>query len=127
MQDTNTFINAGWDFNTPIWKFCSLPDYPRLYWEECPASEPAELIAQLLEEVEELELPSGISNGLEAKLEAALRALEDANEKNDVAAINSLQAFINAIEAQRGKKIPEADADALIAAALEIIDLLSAE
>ena len=127
MQTESTFTDAGWDFNTPIWKMCDGPDYPKLGWEECPVSEPAELIVHLLEEVEGLELPSGISNGLEAKLEAALRALEDANEKNDVAAINSLEAFINAVEAQRGKKIPEADADALIAAALDIIDLLSAE
>jgi len=36
MQDANTFIGAGWDFNTPIWKFCSVPDYPRLEWEQCP-------------------------------------------------------------------------------------------
>jgi hypothetical protein len=28
------------------------------------------------------------------------------------------------VESQRGKKIPEADADALIAAALEIIEVL---
>jgi hypothetical protein len=88
---------------------------------------PAELVAELLEGVGGLELPRGIANSLLAKLDTALQKLEDANEKNDVAAINSLQAFINAIEAQRGKKIPEADADALIAAAQEIIDLLSTE
>ena len=56
-----------------------------------------------------------------------LRALEDENENNDIAAINTLGAFINAVEAQRGKKIPEAEADALIAAAQEIIELLSDE
>ena len=43
------------------------------------------------------------------------------------AAINSLEAFINEIEAQRGNKIPVDDADALIAAAQEIIDLLMAD
>ncbi len=86
---------------------------------------PAELVAELLEEVGGLELPRGIENGLEAKLEAALRALEDENENNDAAAINTLEGFINAVEAQRGKKIPEAEADALIAAAQEIIELLS--
>ncbi|MHC4423624.1 MAG: hypothetical protein ACYSWR_03000 [Planctomycetota bacterium] len=58
-------------------------------------------------------------------MNAALRALEDENENNDIAAINTLGAFINAVEAQRGKKIPEAEADALIAAAQEIIELLS--
>ena len=39
-------------------------------------------------------------------------------------AVNQLNAFINQVEAQRGKKISEADADALIAAAQEIIALI---
>jgi hypothetical protein len=51
--------------------------------------------------------------------------LEDANPQNDVAAINALQAFINKVEAQRGKKISEADADALIAKAQAIVEELS--
>jgi hypothetical protein len=35
MQDVNTFLAAGWDFTTPIWKMCNEPDYPRLGWEKC--------------------------------------------------------------------------------------------
>ena len=31
MQDPNTFINAGWDFNQPIWMICG-QDYPKLIW-----------------------------------------------------------------------------------------------
>jgi len=88
---------------------------------------PAELVAELLEGVGGLELPRGIANSLLAKLDTALQKLEDNNENNDAAAINLLQAFINAIQAQRGKKIPGADADALITAAQEIIELLSDE
>jgi hypothetical protein len=42
-----------------------------------------------------------------------------------VAAVNALGALINAVEAQRGNKIPEADADVLIADAQHIIDLLT--
>lgn len=38
-----------------------------------------------------------------------------------VAAVNTLGAFINAVEAQRGKKIAPADADALIAVAKRLI------
>ena len=37
------------------------------------------------------------------------------------AAINQLNAFINQVEAQRGKKITDEDADALISAAQRII------
>ena len=33
MYDSNTFIVAGWDFNTPIWKVSDVPDYPYLWWE----------------------------------------------------------------------------------------------
>ncbi|MGB2809230.1 MAG: hypothetical protein WBC22_15920 [Sedimentisphaerales bacterium] len=34
MQDANTFIDAGWDFNTPIWTIDEGHDYPRLWWEK---------------------------------------------------------------------------------------------
>ncbi len=46
-----------------------------------------------------------IENSLVAKLDSALNALDDTNTANDVAACNSLNAFINAVEAQRGNKI----------------------
>ena len=125
MQTQSTFVNAGWDFNTPIWKFCSLPDYPKLAWEWCPgAVEPLEMLAELGVMVEELGLSEGVENSLLAKLEAAISVLEDDNEKNDGAAVNILGAFINAASAQSGKKIPESQADALIAEAAAIIEAL---
>jgi hypothetical protein len=34
MQDVNTFLNAGWDFNTPVWKICNGTNYPKLEWQE---------------------------------------------------------------------------------------------
>ena len=88
---------------------------------------PVELLLDLADQIDELGLNKGIANSLRSKLEAALGKLEDDNEKNNVAAINSLQAFINTVEAQSGKKIPEADGDALIEAAQEIIELLGQE
>ena len=33
MQMVSTFIDAGWDFTTPIWKMSECSDYPRLEWE----------------------------------------------------------------------------------------------
>jgi hypothetical protein len=42
MQDVNTYLSAGWDFTTPIWKMCEKPDYPRLWWE-CPPPVEAEV------------------------------------------------------------------------------------
>lgn len=86
---------------------------------------PVELLQQLIADVVALNLQQGITNSLDAKLDAVFEALDDVNESNDLAAINALQAFINAVEAQRGIHIPEADADALIAKAQQAIALLS--
>jgi len=43
MQTESTFTNAGWDFvgetangSDDIWKMCYMPDYPHLWWEQCP-------------------------------------------------------------------------------------------
>ncbi|MCK4834666.1 MAG: hypothetical protein KAT12_07800 [Gammaproteobacteria bacterium] len=87
-------------------------------------SDPSQLINDLIQEVISLNLQHGIENSLDAKLNTSFAVLDDLNENNNVAAVNTLYAFISAIEGQRGKKITNADADALIASAQEIIDLL---
>ncbi len=84
----------------------------------------SDLVAQLVADIIGLNLSQGIANSLDAKLDAALKALEDLNTHNDVAAIGSLEAFINAVQAQRGGAIAEADADTLIATAQTAIDLI---
>jgi hypothetical protein len=89
-----------------------------------PHTTPQELIGELVDDTLMLDLQQGISINLDAKLDAALQALDDVNNQNDVAAINSLGSFINAVEAQRGNKIPEVDADYLIASTHEIIEML---
>ena len=88
---------------------------------------PEEQLVTLIEDVIALDLPHGIENSLLAKLESALAKLQDGNPNNDGAAINKLEAFINEVEAQIGNHIPEEDAEMLIDAALDIIDLLLAE
>ena len=85
----------------------------------------ADLITALIDNVIALDLRNGISTSLDAKLDAVMGALDDVNANNDVAAVNGLGAFINAVEAQRGTQISENDADSLIAAAQAIIDILS--
>ena len=54
----------------------------------------------------------------------AAATLDDFNANNDTAATMNLNAFINAVEAQRGNQISEDDADELIQAALDILFLL---
>ena len=71
-----------------------------------------------------LDLLTGISTSLDAKLDRALDALDDLNANNDVAAVNSLNAFINAVIAQAGNAIPVEDADFLIEEAIAILALL---
>ena len=85
---------------------------------------PAEATQDLILYVLIFDLPQGIENSLVSKLEAAIKSLDRGREN---AAENQLNAFINQVEAQRGKKISEEDADALIAAAQQIIDLLMAD
>lgn len=81
-------------------------------------------IKDLLKTVEEMNLQNGIDNSLDAKLEAAAKALEDVKENNDASAVNKLEAFISEVEAQRGKKLTDEQADALHGDAQAIIDLL---
>jgi hypothetical protein len=81
----------------------------------------SEGILRLIAKVMVLNLHNGIENSLDAKLENALKALDDLNANNDVAAINAIEAFINHVQAQSGDKISVADADDLIYAANNII------
>lgn len=84
---------------------------------------PQEAIEQLILQVIDLDLPHGIENSLVSKLDAAINSLDRGREN---AAKNQLNAFINQVEDQRGSKISEEDADALIAAVQLVIDLLMA-
>jgi hypothetical protein len=82
--------------------------------------DPAAGIQQLAETVAEMNLQNGIENSLDAKLDAALGALDDLNANDDAAACNSLAAFISAVEAQRGNKLTDDQANQLISSAQEI-------
>ena len=82
------------------------------------------MLTHLVADIIALNLQTGLSNSLDAKLTAAFDALSDINEKNNGSAINRIHALIKEVEAQRGKKITDEQADELIAAALEIIDFL---
>ena len=87
--------------------------------------DPAVLIDNLDSYVDNLNPSDVTKNSLCAKLGVAMKAIRDLKKNNDVAAVNAMEAFVNQVEAQRGKKITEEDADALIAKAQAIIALLS--
>jgi hypothetical protein len=86
--------------------------------------DPVGAVEDLALTVVEMNLQNGIENSLDSKLDTALDALIDVNVSNDGAAYNSLTAFINAVEAQRGHKITNAQADQLIASAQQIQAML---
>jgi len=89
--------------------------------DACPSENPEGLdanldgctdrICDLAGVVQSLGLHHGIENSLVQK---ATNACKKFNDGNLIAATNMVNAFINAVEAQRGKKISEEDADMLI-------------
>ena len=84
-------------------------------------ADPQEATENLVTQVTDLDLPSGTENSLNSSLDAASKSLA---KGNDAAAVNQLEAFINKVQAQRGKKISEEAADTLISAAQAIIDAI---
>jgi len=81
---------------------------------------PSEQTAALIGKVEELLLPAGIQSSLTAKLESALETLDDRQPRRSDRT-QQLYAFIHEVTAQRGKKLSGDQADALVAAAMNII------
>lgn len=77
-------------------------------------------IADLIALVKSYNLKSGIENSLDAKLDAAAKAYDAAVSGDRYTACNQLGAFINAVQAQTGKAITQAQADALLAMTLQI-------
>jgi predicted secreted Zn-dependent protease len=87
----------------------------------CPKEKtPAEQLQDLRDELDLLQ-NDGVRKSLQAKLDAALKSLEEGNVK---AAKQQLDAFIKAVTAQSGKKLTKPVADQLIATAKAIRDAL---
>jgi hypothetical protein len=80
---------------------------------------PKDGVSRLMDMVRALGLDHGIENSLLAKLGNALDAMERGNYRP---AENQLNAFINEVQAQSGKKINPSDADVLIQWAMDIIN-----
>jgi hypothetical protein len=86
------------------------------------APTPADLVTDLLGDLEGMDIHHGIQNSLEAKLNGALAKFNAGDLESGV---NRMNAFINGVEAQRGKTITVAEADFLIDSATTIINLAS--
>lgn len=88
------------------------------------SSSVTDLLDDLVQRVISLNLENGISNSFDAKLNSVMNAIDDSNEKNDAAAQNAMYAFMNAVEAQRGKKLTDSQATQLIGVAQAIVAAL---
>jgi hypothetical protein len=88
------------------------------------SSSVTDLLDDLVQRVISLNLQNGISNSLDAKLDTVMNAIDDSNEKNNAAAQNAMYAFMNAVEAQRGKKLTDTQATQLIGVAQAIVAAL---
>lgn len=82
---------------------------------------PEQAIGYLTSTVKDIGLSHGIANSLVAKLNAASNSL---NHGNTIAASHQLQAFINEVNAQTGKKITSGQAQTLANMADVIISSL---
>ena len=69
-------------------------------------------VDEVIDSIEALGLPKGTENSLVKKLENAQKSLDKGDTDG---ACEKLASFIDEVEAQRGKKIDDADADALVA------------
>ena len=86
--------------------------------------EPGALLENLVTSVVSYNLAAGIGNSLDSKLQNAIDALDRAQNGDEASAIGILYAFIQSVEAQRGKKLTDAQASELVESAQAIIDAL---
>jgi hypothetical protein len=85
---------------------------------------PADLLGELMTAVQTLNLPRGITNGLDAKLSNALQALDATGGAATPSACGMLHAFAHEVQAQVGKTLTHAQAVDLLATSAHIRGLL---
>jgi hypothetical protein len=86
---------------------------------------PVEEITELAQLVVAINVDAGIANSLDSKLENAIAAVDDSRRGDNPSAVNMLSGFINAVEAQRDRKLTNGQADQLVGPAYCIIQHLS--
>ena len=97
-------------------------DYGLRFNVEQPS--PEALLENLISAVIGMNIESGIGNALDGKLQNALAALDRAQAGDTASASGILHAFIQSVEAQRGKKLTQAQANELVDAARAVIAAL---
>lgn len=124
LQATSPSVNTGSSAAVPAFATTDLDGNARILgtvdmgaYEYTPT--PAALTDALADVVAAAGLPSTVAGDLTSSLQAASASFARGNVS---AGVNQLSAFQNKVAAQRGKKIPTATANALIAAAQNVIN-----
>jgi len=88
--------------------------------QNCRATTPQQDTQFLMIEIQNMNLPPAVFISWNAKLEVALRILNDRNINNNVAAIHILESLIKDLERQSGNLLTYEEEDYLIALIKEI-------
>ena len=120
--DTDPSNNIIGEVNYSNFATSPFPEYSMPLLDQPSIQTPAQATQDLIDFVATLNLQEGIENSLNHKLNAAIKSLDDINQQNDLMALNLFQAFINAVNAQRGNMITGEQADILTEKAQEIIN-----
>jgi hypothetical protein len=107
---SGTTVRVVWQVNGGATSF-------DVYASEFSVASPPQLITDLINTIDSFNLQRGIANSLEAKLNAAQASLAAGNT---TAACNQIDALINEVQAQSGKKLTPGQASAIITAAQAI-------
>lgn len=116
---------GGWELGpdwVPIYKRINPSVFADGYFDNTHNLTPIEVTQQLIEVIDTWNLPKGTENGFTSKLEATLHLLALGNENG---ATRRLVAFMNQVEALRGKKLTSGQADYLTSEARRIMNLIS--
>lgn len=103
LRDGRVLVYGGEPGDAPFWSTA-----------EIYTPGPAARIQGLIALIQDFNLSHGIANSLSVKLANALKALRAPNAATRRDATNHLTAFINAVEAQRGKALTGAQATTLV-------------
>jgi len=131
VQDVSAMANHYGESGEPGWRPEDINDDGTVdyldvsalvsHYGETYVINPDEMIDNVIDDVEDMELPDGLENSIIKSLKNAKKMLENGEIED---AINKLNALKNHIDAQRGKKISEENANSLIDSINFIIDNL---
>lgn len=96
-------------------------NYPLVEPWSSELQSPSEALEELIKTIDTWNLPKGTENSISFKLKGAIHLLDMGNENG---AVHKLMNFMNQVEALRGKKLGEEQANYLMADAQRIIDLI---